>query len=332
MCIEQAPIGVVVIGRNEGERLKRCLASVPANAPVVYVDSGSTDDSVAWAANQGANVVPLDTAIGFTAARARNAGFRRLKSLCPSVKYVQFVDGDCELASDWLERAAAALGANSSVCAVFGRRRERFPQASVYNMLCDIEWDVPVGPAKAFGGDVLIRTDAFEAANGYRDILIAGEEPELGVRLRLLGWRIQRLDLEMTTHDAAIFRFGQWWHRHSRSGYAFAEGAFLHGSPPERHWVWERNRALIWGILIPLSLVAVSIVLWPIGLLAWMLFPLQIMRLYLKSRLPPSKRLAWALFQPLVRLPEACGVVRYYCWNRLLNRQARIIEYKYTSR
>lgn len=40
-------LGVVVIGRNEGERLKRCLASLLGNVDqIVYVDSGSTDGSV----------------------------------------------------------------------------------------------------------------------------------------------------------------------------------------------------------------------------------------------------------------------------------------------
>jgi GT2 family glycosyltransferase len=226
--------------------------------------------------------------------------------------------------------ATAALDDNPNVCAVFGRLRERFPQASIYNLLCDIEWDVPIGAAKAFGGNVLIRVDAFEAASGYRETLVAGEEPELSVRLRQLGWSIWRLDAEMATHDAAIHSFRQWWRRNCRSGHAFAEGAFLHGSPPERHWVWERNRALIWGILIPLCLLALPVIFWPIGLFAWAIYPLQAGRLYLKSKFPCRKRLVWALFQPITRFPEAHGVTRYF-WNKLLQRQARIIEYKYTS-
>jgi hypothetical protein len=39
-------IGIVVIGRNEGDRLTRCLQSLQMeNLPVIYVDSGSTDGS-----------------------------------------------------------------------------------------------------------------------------------------------------------------------------------------------------------------------------------------------------------------------------------------------
>src|SRR5687767_7045111 len=41
-------VGVVAIGRNEDQRLVRCLESMPRTIrKAVYVDSGSTDDSVA---------------------------------------------------------------------------------------------------------------------------------------------------------------------------------------------------------------------------------------------------------------------------------------------
>ena len=42
-------LGIVIIGRNEGDRLIRCIASVGDEALVIYVDSGSTDESVAAA-------------------------------------------------------------------------------------------------------------------------------------------------------------------------------------------------------------------------------------------------------------------------------------------
>ena len=107
---------------------------------------------------------------------------------------MQFIDGDCEIARDWIQKALSFLERHPDVCAVFGRRRERYPSVSIYNRLCDIEWDVPIGPAKAFGGDVMIRAAALDAVGAYRNNLIAGEEPELSVRLRAQGWRIWRLD------------------------------------------------------------------------------------------------------------------------------------------
>src|SRR5947207_307333 len=62
-----ATLGVVVIGRNEGDRLRTCLSAVAGrNLPVVYVDSGSTDGSVATARGLGADVVALDLTTPFT--------------------------------------------------------------------------------------------------------------------------------------------------------------------------------------------------------------------------------------------------------------------------
>lgn len=319
---------VVAIGRNEGERLRACLASVVGRVGlVVYVDSGSTDGSVALARAAGAEVVDLDLRQPFTAARARNAGLARALERCPELARAQFVDGDCEVVDGWLERAHAFLQAEPQVAVVCGRRRERHPERSVYNRLCDLEWDTPVGDARACGGDALMRVDALRAVGGYRDDLIAGEEPELCVRLRAAGWRVHRLDAEMTRHDAAMTRFGQWWRRTLRSGYAFAQGAALHGAPPERHWVRETRSALAWGVALPLAALLLIAGGGAWGALLLLLYPAQVARLALRSRrwIPiPWRR---ASFLVLGKLPEALGVLRFGV-HRLSGRHGRLIEYK----
>ena len=164
-------LGVVAIGRNEGERLRRCLLSlarVGQGVASVYVDSGSTDGSVELARSMGVEVVELDMTRPFSAARARNAGFERLEEIAPAVEYVMFLDGDCEVADGWLDRAQAELEARPKAAVVCGRRRELFPEHSVYNRLADLEWDTPIGEAIACGGDSVIRAEAFEAVGGYR--------------------------------------------------------------------------------------------------------------------------------------------------------------------
>ena len=122
--------GAVVIGRNEGARLKRCLASISDATALVYVDSGSSDGSAKMARDRGVDVVDLDMSIPFTAARARNAGFAHLQDKFPDLHFVQFVDGDCELAKGWTERAARFLESRPDVAAVCGRLRERYPEKS----------------------------------------------------------------------------------------------------------------------------------------------------------------------------------------------------------
>lgn len=326
----QAPlnIGVVVIGRNEGERLVKCLESVlQIGCPVVYVDSGSTDDSVELAMNMGVVVVELESNLAFTAARARNEGFRRLREPAPDLAYMQFVDGDCEVVAGWLEKAVAFLDTHRDVAVVCGRLRERNPERSIYNMLSDIEWDTPVGEAKGCGGNALMRVDAFEKVGGYRADLIAGEEPELCVRLRAAGWRIWRLDEEMALHDAAITRFGQWWKRSKRAGYAFAEGASLHGAAPERHWVRESCSAWFWGLGLPLFAIVCTALAGPFGLVAFVVYPLQVIRLALRGNRSIRENWWRAAFLVIGKFPEMLGQVKFLM-RRCLGGKSRRIEYR----
>jgi len=317
----------VAIGRNEGERLKRCLRSTSAASTVVYVDSGSSDGSAQWAGQHGANVIELSKDVPFTAARARNAGFKCVREIAPELEYIQFVDGDCELNSGWFRRALSFLDSHADVGVVAGRLRERYPERSIYNWLCDREWDGPAGEVRAVGGIAMARTKAIEAVGGYRETLIAGEEPELCVRLRSAGWRIWRLDAEMALHDAAITRFGQWWMRAVRAGHSFAEGAYLHGALPERHYVWETRRAWLWGFWLPIACLAVSVTLWPWGLVAWMTYPLQVLRQIARNQGPLGDRAAIAFFQVLARFPEAIGQMTFVI-DRVFRHQAKLIEYK----
>ena len=321
-------VGVVAIGRNEGERLRACLKSVVESSElVVYVDSGSTDDSVKLAKQAGADVVALGPSIPFTAARARNEGFDRLRLLAPQLRYVQFVDGDCEVGPSWIKQAGDFLDTHPEVAVVCGRRRERFPERSIYNRLCDAEWNTPIGNAIGCGGDAMMRTDAFEGVGGYRADLIAGEEPELCLRLRQAGWRIWRLDGEMTLHDADMVRFSQWWQRMVRSGYAFAQGSHLHGMKPERFWVRESRRAWLWGVWIPLACAVAIFGYGRWGFLALLIYPLQVLRR--TARMPGQLRDRWlrVLFELLGRFPETYGQIRFLR-DRMLGRAGQIIEYK----
>lgn len=315
--------GAVIIGRNEGPRLRACLASVlPATPAVVYVDSGSTDESVATARSMGAEVLSLDMDVPFTAARARNEGFRRLLTLHPGLRFIQFVDGDCEVVNGWMDAAQQHLEQEGDCAVACGRRRERYPERSIYNQMCDMEWNTPVGNALSCGGDALFRVEALLQAGGYRDSLIAGEEPELCLRIRRNGWTVHRLDLEMTRHDAAITRWSQWWRRTVRAGHAYAEGASLHGAPPDRHWVKETRRAVLWGLVLPLGIAGCSLLV--NGRFGWLalVYPLQWFRLAIRDR---SARTAF--FSLVGKFAEAQGVAKF-CITRFLGRSGRLIEYK----
>jgi glycosyltransferase involved in cell wall biosynthesis len=327
-------VGFVIIGRNEGDRLIRGLQSVlaqlPPTTPIVYVDSGSTDGSLEAVATLGIHGLPLDMSIPFTMARGRNAGWRYLVDRYPELDCIQFMDGDCELIEGWMAAAIAALSQNPQLAAVCGRRRERFPEASPYNQLAEMEWNTPLGEADACGGDALIRVAAIQAVNGYRPDLICGEEPEMCIRMRQQGWRIERIAADMTRHDADMHRFGQWWKRSIRGGWAVAEGQALHGAPPENYMVREFKSGWLWGMVIPGSAIALApftqglslAILLSYGLLGW--------RIYQARRLrgdSPKATRRYAYYCTLSKLPQAWGQLSYL-WTRWRGQTAQIIEYK----
>jgi hypothetical protein len=213
---------------------------------------------------------------------------------------------------------------------VCGRRRERHPQRSIFNRMCDIEWDTAIGDTTECGGDALIRLHALDEVGGYDPSLIAGEEPELCVRLRRRGHVIERLAVEMTLHDAAMTKVGQWWRRRVRAGHACAEGVALHGAAPERHGIAPYRRTIFWALGVP----ALALALAPLGtgaiLIPLLGYPLSAARVYRQMRSKGRSRADAAIAGTLMTLgkfPELAGIVTYH-WTRSRGRRAGLIEYK----
>ena len=307
-----AIIGIVVIGRNEGQRLLLSLQSMQeSKCPIVYVDSGSSDNSLEIARPLVSCLHQLDSSTLFSAARARNEGFQKITELFPTLEYVQFVDGDSEVIEGWISEAAIFLSKNLQVAIVSGILSERFPEKTIYNKLCDLEWKLPYGEVKACGGNAMMRVSAFKQVKGYLPSLVAGEEPEMCVRLRQNGWKVWHLNCAMMLHDADMVFFRQWWKRTMRGGYAFAEGAFLHGKAPEFHWVAESRRAWLWGAIIPLIAVLAFFIKPVCSLLLLLLYPLQLLRLVLNSRLPIKMAFYQALFLIIGKFAEMAGQIKF---------------------
>lgn len=327
-------LGVVAIGRNEGDRLIRCLDSLtqhlPSQVPIVYVDSGSTDGSVVEAKARGVIVVELDMSIPFTGARARNEGFDYLMAHHPQTQYVQFIDGDCELLPDWTSAATKVLDESSELAIVFGRLRERFPEASPYNQLADIEWDVPVGEASACGGISLMRTAPLKAAGGFNEKMICGEEPELCIRLRQQGWKLRRIDTDMAIHDMDMHRFGQWWKRSVRGGWAVAEGAAMYGDTEEQYMKKQRVSGWVWGAMLPVGAIALATVTHGLSLAFLVAYALLLFKIYsYRQQLGEGhkKSLLYAFFCTVSKIPQAIGQGKYWI-NRWRQKPATLIEYK----
>ena len=324
-------VGLVAIGRNEGQRLEQCLVSAIGKvARIVYVDSGSTDGSIEMARTLGVDVVDLDMSRPFSAARARNEGFNYLLAADKKIRFVQFVDGDCEIVEGWIDQAQQFLNAQPQMAIVCGRRRERFPEKSVYNRLCDIEWNTPIGETKMCGGDFMVRAEAFIQVKGFQPNLIAGEEPELCVRLRHKKWKIFRIVDEMTLHDAHITNFSQWWKRSLRAGHGYAQGSWLHGHSAERHWVKESRSIWLWGLLLPVIVMLAAYSTHALSLLLLTIYPIIAYRSYSHSIQQGCERdeaFIYACFCVLAKFPGAQGQIQFYI-NKISATDCQLIEYK----
>ncbi len=344
---EQSAIGVVVIGRNEGERLKRCLSSIQSQhkGPVVYVDSGSTDGSADYARSVGVDVVDLDISVPFTMARGRNTGLDYLVDRHSYCQFVQFVDGDCEMVAGWIKTGLQFLENHQDYAGVCGNRSERFPDATIYNQLIEMEWQGRAGEVDACGGDAIYRIDRFQAAGCFNETMIAGEEADLCLRLRQLDFRLMRLDSPMTVHDANMQYFSQWWKRSVRCGHAYAHGYDMHKNDVQVGGGKYKRKAvlssLIYGLGLPGLLVLSFLVLIanPSGEGQLLLFTgvVLAMAFYLRgfyktaeSRSTSPHSNLYAGFILLGKFPEVQGVLHYYL-NKALGKTSKIIEYKIES-
>lgn len=328
-------IAVVTIGRNEGHRLINCLLSLKKelsqDTPLIYVDSGSTDDSVTKAEKLGVIVIKLDLSIAFTAARARNTGLDYIIQNYPHINYIQFLDGDCELLPHWIQNAIPILKEKQDLAIVCGRRKEKYPHKSIYNHLIDMEWNTPIGETKACGGDALIRLEALKQVKGYNPSLICGEEPEMCIRLREKGWKIERLDLDMTIHDAQIFKFSQWWKRNIRGGWAIAEGYFMYGKTSEKYMKKEYFSGYFWGLIIPLFIISLILITKGLSLLFLFIYILLTFKIYLnRLNINNNKKeaLLYSFWCVLSKFPQFVGQYQYI-FTKITKQKAKIIEYKH---
>jgi GT2 family glycosyltransferase len=328
-------VAIVAIGRNEGERLKGCLESiVEEGRTVVYVDSGSKDGSVEYARSMGCHVVQLDETRPVSAARARNEGFARVMRLDPRVPFIQFLDGDCEFVNSWLDVGVTALTMQGEVGVVCGRVREVHPDASVYNKLCDLEWQQTPGIILTSGGRFMIRSDVFTEVGGFREEVIAAEDDEFCVRVRRLGWKIMMVNAEMARHDADMKHFSEWWLRAFRKGHACGHVAALHGKTDDRYFVDDCRRIWIWGLFLPVTLLALApFTMWVTAAILLGLYFVQFDKIYLRGRNKGWARgdaRTYAFFTVIAKFPMLEGLIAYHR-RKWLGHTPTIIEFKRSS-
>lgn len=321
--IKKLDIDCVIIGVNAESTLEECIQSVlksnytEGNITIYYVDGGSSDQSLMIARNfQQVHVVEINPEYP-TPGMGRNCGWKAGKA-----PLVQFLDSDTILDVNWFSKSVESL--TDKIGAIRGNRVEKNPELSTFNWIANLEWNAPPGECEAFGGDVLIRRSVLEATDGYDEVLVGGEDPELSQRVRLNRWKITQLNELMTKHDLAMTRISQYWKRAYRTGYGYAAVTTKHATKAKGFWFYEFNRIIIRGgfslllILLAFSGLAIDrlnqgslILLIPAFLLV--LYPrLFRVNYFMKDKKlsrESSKKYAWHC--SLIVIPEFIGIVRY---------------------
>ena len=332
--MKQPLVSVVVIGRNEGQRLAACLKSIQdivnpgGDIELIYVDSNSQDGSPELAETLGATVLRVKPQRP-SAAIGRNAGWR-----AATAPTLLFLDGDTLLHPEFLQHALQAME-DPAVAVVWGHRREMYPEQSLYNRVLDLDWIYPPGISDFCGGDALMRRSVLEQVGGFSEDLIAGEEPELCQRIRAQGYIILHIDQPMTRHDLAMTRFQAYWKRALRAGHAYSDVAQRMKATAFPLWVRECKRnALHAAILIMMLLGAVTLsvitgdLLPLLGLVLGYTF--LILRSAYKARwksAPPLTLLLYGLHSHFQQIPIARGQLSYW-YHRFRKQQQGLIEYK----
>ncbi len=327
-------IDCVIIGVNAAASLAMCINSIKQSdypqdrLTIIYVDGGSSDDSIAIAESlQGVQVISLNLQHP-TPGLGRNAGW-----INSSAPFVQFLDSDTILDPSWLRSGVKAF--QDDIAAVMGYRQEIDRARSVFNWIASLEWNSQPGDAESFGGDVMIKRHFLEETGGYDEILVGGEDPELSRRIRLKGWRIRQLGVNMTYHDLAMTRISQYFKRAYRSGYGFAAVIDRFSSTSCSFWKKEFRRIVVRGggffgfsiaafagtlfsSFIPQAILT-NLILFLTGLLL-LFFP----RLFRVRYFQEDKNISYeqakvyAWHCSLVVIPDLLGVMRYY-WGKSCN-------------
>jgi hypothetical protein len=195
----------VVVPNWNGRRwlpglLDSLAAQTRAPDELVVVDNGSTDGSLELLRERGVTVVALGRNTGF--ACAANRGIEAV-----AAEAVALVNTDVELEPDWLERALARLEADEALASVATKmvllddptmlddagdelRRDGVAHQRGHGRRDDGRWDRPGEAFSACAGAALYRRAAVLAAGGFDERLFSYlEDVDLGLRLRLAGWR-----------------------------------------------------------------------------------------------------------------------------------------------
>lgn len=197
-------ISFIIIGKNEGWRLEKCLLSIVfvvkqdeiADYEIIYVDSRSTDNSVELAKQYGAKVFLITGECN--AAIARNIGAKEAMG-----DILFFIDGDMELFPEFLPQ----------VLTTDNQLEYPFISGIFNDIVHDLDWNYlytsrrhklqegePDLVQVTTGGLFIIEHSLWKQMKGMDNKFKLGEDYDLGIRLSQAGIPLHRKAILLANH------------------------------------------------------------------------------------------------------------------------------------
>lgn len=187
-------VTVVVIGRNEGGNLPRCFESIQKiTRRIVFVDSNSSDRSVEIAQEYGIPVIVALDSNFYSAALGRMVGATKCET-----SLIQFLDGDMELAPDWMPTAVRFMNDNLKAAVAHGFKREFKNENNLEEYT--IKADQKNWRSDYLQGAYLIKREVYQASGGLDPRFPGEEERDLYVRIHDLGHEVWYIHHLMSSH------------------------------------------------------------------------------------------------------------------------------------
>jgi len=327
-------VSIVIKALNEehhiGAAIESALVAIRGiRGEVILADSASTDRTVEIAQRYPIKVVQMTRAEDRSCGAGAQLGYQYSKG-----RYVWLVDGDMTLKPGFLAAAIQFLESHPDVAGVGGMLTEHETSNLEYVKRSAHEYSIRrPGVVTRLDGGGVYRRAAIESVGYLTDRNIHGaEELELGARLIARGWMLARLpfpDVDHHGHPGSAYRL--LWRRLA-NGISFADGEVLRAAIGKPHFltILDRKRRMLtllalvhvwWLSLIaaPLllsdwrgALIAVLLAAFPVmamtlrfrslaigiySVVAWQIFAIGFWPGLLRSRIPPTDRIASTVVQ-----------------------------------